>query len=184
MKNKLDKYFVMFSCCFITKGFNRSIIIDTQRNTFHFIPIALGELIDEFSTKTVGEIIRQFVDDEEREIFTEYLFFLEEKEIGFYTNIPASFPKINQKLLSSNIISNAVLDFRKDIRYDVNKHLQDLETLGCNAVQIRIFENLSQSTFDKLLESIETPSFSHVELLMNADKIYNKKYLKSVLEKK
>ena len=181
MKNNLDKYFVLFSCCFITKGFNRSIIIDTQRNNFHYIPNELADLIDEFGIQTIGEILQQF-DEEEKPIVFEYLIFMEENELGFYTDNPASFPQIDKKVLSASLISNAILDFRKDIQYDIYSHLQELETLGCEAVQIRIFENLTQQVFNKLLESFEKLTFRCVELLLNADEIYNQKYLKKVLK--
>jgi SPASM domain peptide maturase of grasp-with-spasm system len=182
MKSNLDKYFVLFSCCFITKGFNRSIIIDTQRNNFHFIPHELGDLIGEFPVKTTGQIMQQFAGDEERGIFNEYLMFLESNELGFYTNNPPSFPRIDESFRLPNVISNAVLDFRKDIPYPVESHLQELETLGCEAVQIRIFENLTQPIFTKLIESFEKISFRCVDLLLNADVFYNRKYLKSVLK--
>lgn len=184
MKDKFDKFLVLFSCCFVTNGFNRSIIIDTQRNTFHFIPLVLGEFIAEFSTKTVRQIIEQFVRNDERQIFIEYLMFLEEKELCFYTDNPTTFPKIDKNFISPNIISNAVLDFRKDIHYPIEDHLQELEDFGCEGIQIRIFENLTQPTFNRLIASFEKLSFRYVELLLNADAVYTRKYLHEILRTK
>lgn len=183
MNNNLDKYFVLFSCCLITKGFNRSIIIDTQRNSFHFIPNELVELIEEFPMKTVGQITQQFIGTEEKEIFLEYLQFLEDNELGFYTANPASFPQIDKQFISAGIISNAIFDFRKEIKYDLDGCFEDLETLGCEAIQIRIFENLTPLIFDKLMESFGRIAFRCVEILLNADETFDKKYLKNILKK-
>ncbi len=182
MKSNLEKYFVLFSCCYITKGFNRSIIIDTQRNNFHFVPHVLTELIEEVAIETLGQIMQQFTEEEEKKIFNEYLFFLEENELGFYTDNPISFPKIDNTFRLSKIISNAILDFRIDIMYPLDIRLMELETLGCEAVQIRIFENLATATFLKLIKSFETLSFHYIELLLNADEIYNARYLKKILK--
>lgn len=125
--------------------------------------------------------MQQFIDEEEKGIFMEYLLFLEQNELGFFTNKPGSFPEIDKKQLSSNIISNAIFDFMKDIQYNLEGHLLELETLGCEAVQVRFFENPEQAIFGKLLESFKEPAFRCVEFLMNADEMYNEKYLKKIL---
>jgi len=182
MTGKLDKCFVLFSCCLITKGVNRSIIIDTQRNEFHFIPNELCELIEEFRAEPVRQVMSRFTDAGERDILLEYLNFFEQNELGFYTNNPDSFPRIDNEFRSLNAISNAIIDIRNVVNYDIDAKLQELESLGCEAVQIRIFESLAHQAFDKLLQSFAGLSFRCVEILMNADELYDKKHLRKLLK--
>jgi len=181
MKNKSGNYFMLFSCCLITKGFNRSIIIDTQRSSFHFIPNELTDLIEQFGLKTLDEITQQFNESAEMDIFSDYLNFLVENELGFYTSTPSAFPAIATNFLSPNMINNAILDFRKNIKYEVDNRLKELEALGCEAVQIRIYENLDPTVFKKLTQIIERLSFRFVELLLNADTTYQKKDMSKLL---
>ena len=56
----MENYFQLFSNCVPVKGYNRSIIIDVQRNDYFFITNDLFEILTDKTNKNISEIKRKY----------------------------------------------------------------------------------------------------------------------------
>jgi hypothetical protein len=83
--------FKLFSCCFPVKGFSRSIICDTQRNSYDFIPNSLYNILIKYDGDTIAEIKSNY-NHKFDNIIDDYFIFLQKKEYIFFTKEPDAFP--------------------------------------------------------------------------------------------
>ena len=79
----MRKYFSLFSCCIITKGYGRSIIIDTQRGIFYFIPNEFADIIEDLKKHEIESVFSKFEVKEDIVILKEYLEFLDKFQVPF-----------------------------------------------------------------------------------------------------
>lgn len=159
------KYFNLYECCLLTKGFTRSIVVDPQRNFFYFIPNDLYEIIELYNRKRVDEICSNF-EEENQMILIEYLEYLFINEIIFFTEEKLPFTKISTVLDFPFKISNAVIDFRKKINFNLAEALNQLQSFNTHNIQFRIYEN-GQHFTEAIIKSLHNLSFEHVEILQN-----------------
>lgn len=105
------KYFNLFSNIIITKGINRILISDLQRNTSELYPIELSEIIEELS-KTSIEALTEGFNVESQVIFQEYLDILLEKEYGFITlnGIDKNFPLMSTEFHDPGKLSDMFIE--------------------------------------------------------------------------
>ncbi len=128
----------LFSCCVLTKGSQRSLICDLQRNKFHFIPNSLYELLD--SPEIDFEIlINQEKDEINKMILKEYEGFLLDNELLFTDDNLDLFPPLNLKWESPFTIHNAIIEIGSHCSY-LKDSIQQLEQLGLQQVEIRFYE--------------------------------------------
>lgn len=138
----------LFSCCVLTKGSQRSLICDLQRNKFHFIPNSLYELLD--SPEIDFEIlINQEEDEINKMILKEYEGFLLDNELLFTDDNLDLFPPLNRKWDSPFSIHNAIIEIGKDCAY-LKVLISQLECLGLHQLELRFHE----SDIDLLRDSI------------------------------
>lgn len=135
---------MIFANCIPVKGICRSIIVDTQRNIFKFIPNDLFDLIPQFGSCKILEIYKKY-GAENFDILEEYIEFLLIQEFAFLTNSPSSFPQIDTTWESPRQFTNAIIDINATSCYDINKVIEQLDDLGIEALQIRIFDEISFS---------------------------------------
>lgn len=173
-----DNYLKLFSCCFATKGFLRSIIVDTQRSEFYFVPNELYEILITDQEVTFKEILIKYGKENES-IINEYVSFLLEKDLAFFTKEPKAFPEISQDFTSPRRITNAIIDMDENSSYDCSNAIKELDALDCEGLQIRIF-CLKPIGFYNALAIIlnETNQLKTVEIVMpfNAEFVKEKSY--------
>ena len=183
MNKSEKKYFVLFSCCIVTRGYARSIIIDTQRNKFYFIPNELANLLPDLKKYELETIFDRYSEFNDRSILNEYLEFLYKNELGFYSNKQngEDFPEINMEFKIPNIISNAIFDLKVKLPERIFDRFKELENLYCEAIQLRIFENLNIKEFSMMLKQLNSYSFRYIEILLNSSNEFTLPYLKRML---
>jgi SPASM domain peptide maturase of grasp-with-spasm system len=179
MNNK--KYLKLFACCILVKGALRSIICDTQRDTYHFIPNELYDFLQLSESKDLEKLYKQF-GNENKESIEEYVNFLIAKELAFLTDSPNLFPKIEETFHQPDEINNAILDFNIQSTYNYDKAIKELEILGCKAIQMRFFGSYSKKEFDKIINSLEDTSFNSVEILCSISEKFSKSFAQQLLE--
>ncbi len=177
------KYFSLFSCCIITKGYGRSIIIDTQRGIFYFIPNEFADIIEDLKKNEIESVFSHFEEREDIAILKEYLEFLEANELGFYTDYKSleDFPNLDLEFKVPNNIQNAIFDIKSDLPESFFNRIKELEDLFCEAIQIRMFENLNQDDFNMMCKQLNKYSFRYVEILLNGSNEFSLNYLKKML---
>jgi len=152
--------FKLFANCIPVKGINRSTICDLQRGNYDFIPNDLYEILKFQEGKTIIDLKARY-DEKYHYILDEYFEFLIEKEYIFFTNNSENFPLIDLSYEDSGNISNAIIDIRKSSLSLNHKFLiKELNELGCNAIQLRLFESISISyileIFNQNLENLQS----------------------------
>jgi SPASM domain peptide maturase of grasp-with-spasm system len=167
------KYFNLFSCCQPVLGASRSIVCDLQRDVYVPIPNALYYVIKENSTIEINKVINDYGVENAETIF-EYFNYLEEKELGFFSD------KIINELLPINFdnyfepkkITNAIIDIIDDFSYLENVANQ-LSKLNCEAVELRLFREYDLIHLDFFLKKFENTSIRSIEILIPYSKGIN-----------
>ncbi|MFW0716051.1 grasp-with-spasm system SPASM domain peptide maturase [Pedobacter sp. N23S346] len=162
------KYFNLFSDILITKGVNRILISDLQRNSSELQSLELNNIVEELKSNSIEEVF-SFYDKESKEIAQEYLNFLLEKEYGFITenNWDENFPPLSMAFRDASTISNIFIETADLVLSP--QLVQSIENLGIRHLVIYCERELSLSDFLNLedtfnnscLESIEIFSLYH-----------------------
>jgi len=165
------KYFNLFSDILITKGVNRILISDLQRNNSELQSLELYNIVEELKSNSIEEVFA-FYDEESKEIVKEYLDFLLEKEYGFITenDWDRNFPPLPLEFREGSKISNIFIG-TADLLLSP-KLVQSITNLGIKhlvfycetALPLTSFINLECTLNDSCVESIEIFSLYHPEV--------------------
>lgn len=168
MNQKLsENYFKIFSCCIPVKGASRSIICDLQRNSFEFIPNDLYNIINLFPEMSIFSIKEKY-NNKFDETIDEYIEFLLENEFGFFCSKDelGFFPELNLEWDYPAKITNAIIDINKSSNYSLLNVFQQLDTLNCKDIQVRIFDVLDYSKIEEIISYSDGLRIKSIELLI------------------
>lgn len=157
-----DQFIYLYSCCLITKGHYRSVIYDIQRNTFDFIPNSLYNILDLSRKYNIRQLKCKFCqNDEDIDIFFEYIEFLLEKEYIFFLTKEQmkNFPKLNLKWDYPAFIIDSIIELGN---YNVVKPIQELTELGCKHLEIRDFNKTPIETYYLIANEIKNTRISSI----------------------
>jgi SPASM domain peptide maturase of grasp-with-spasm system len=166
-----DRKFKMYACCHPVKGFQRSIIYDLQRNSFRFIPNILCEILQrDDGNKTVSEIKKQYNNEADRiidEYFSflireEYIYFIDEPEVGRFPNIDLSFKW-------PGVISFATIVIGGSDCRNLTSTLDEISNLGCRDLQLIYSKNVPLSRITTDLTLLSESAFRSIELITPYD---------------
>lgn len=177
--NQNNMFFSLFANCIPVKGNKRSLICDLQRSHYIVIPNLLFDIALLLRTHTIKKIKKKY-NNELNEGIDTYFKWLSDNDWGFFTNTPKEFPKLSLEWKSPYIITNAILDIdnKSEIRFqDV---INQINELGCNALQIRNFGDCCIEKIEKILASLEGSRVQSAEVLINSNQCEN---LELVLKK-
>ncbi|MEZ4980866.1 MAG: grasp-with-spasm system SPASM domain peptide maturase [Saprospiraceae bacterium] len=163
------KYFKIFSCCLVVEGASNSIICDLQRGTIQKIPLEIGSLLQESKTQTIQNFIETFSDHNPDKIWT-FFDSLVERELGFYTDFPESFPDIEIFHETPRIIENAVIEIDRSLELQIyNRMFCELSELGCLGVEIRFLCKMDFEFVAFILDKIKNSRIGSIELVLKND---------------
>lgn len=173
-----DKYLRLYSCCILTKGFLRSIIIDTQRQDIYFIPNELYEILTSKVMSLSVDQIKANYDNQDLHILVEYFDFLISKEIAFYTEEPYSFPEISLDFKIPGKLTNVIIDIDRDSNYDLETTIKEINDVGIDALQIRVFDAASLTLLNSIFNFLNsTQQINSVEFIVGYnEKVHRKDY--------
>lgn len=161
-----DKYFLLFSNCIPVKGFKNSIIMDLQKNAYIPIPNLLYDILNlDMKQLTIGEV-KNYFNGAYNEGINSFFTYLNEQEYGFFTNSPNSFPELNKDFLSPYEIISSIINFNSQSKYKLKDVLKQIIELGCQLVQIRIFNKIDISFLKNVLKCIQGSRVKIVEILL------------------
>jgi SPASM domain peptide maturase of grasp-with-spasm system len=137
----LDSYFVLFSNCKPVKGRKRSTICDLQLGRYYFIPNALVDLLDEFKSEKILNVLeKNFHFGLTKDRIEEYLEFLVKNNLGIFSNYPENFPELELIIDEPNLIEDVILEW-SEANFEKNeKIISLLQDTGCRSIEIRCFE--------------------------------------------
>jgi len=160
-----NTWFKLFACCMVVKGSSCSIIYDLERSAFYDLPNDFLELLGMAKEMDVASIKKAYNNEQDPLIDAFFNRFVE-KEIGFYTEDPASFPDIDFTWESPNFITNSIIELEGMEEFDFENVVSQLSSLACKAVQIRILAPLPNTESERIVRAFKGTRISHIELLI------------------
>ncbi len=162
IKINSKKYFLLFASCIPVKGAYRSIICDTQRNSFIYIT---NEIYDIFSSSTpVNYNLIKTISDDDLQFLLEDLI---NNEYGFYTDDYKLFPKIN---LQGNDypqnLKSIIIDFDKDSKHNLIDIGKQISELLCQNLELRFYSKISNETLKEYLGIFEPSTLRSINLVL------------------
>ncbi len=161
----------LFPCCKIVNGHKKDAIYDLQREEYHLIPHSLTKVLEDGKTLTWGQIVSKYKDD--LNILNEYLDFLIRNELVIIDENISGISNIDDEFISSSIISNAILDFDKTTKYNVQMVIDELDQLRCENIELRFFDEISVQRLLEILSLFETTGIRDIEVLIPYMEILN-----------
>ncbi len=162
------KYIKLFANVLPVKGANRSILCDTQRGEYRVIPNDLYDVLKHCDGKKIGDIITDFGENN-RETIMEYVEVLFDKECIFFCDSQEEidcFPQLDMTFQSPSVISNSILDIDSTSKHDVHALISELNDLGCENLEIRIYEPVAQNVFDSIYSALDNSLIEYCELII------------------
>ncbi|WP_162910732.1 grasp-with-spasm system SPASM domain peptide maturase [Hymenobacter oligotrophus] len=165
----MKAYFKLFACCIPVKGARRSVICDLQRDRYQPIPTILYYILTRFHHLPVEQIKANF-DHRHNADIDAYLAFLDEQELGFWTDEPQQFPALQLKNWhEAKAITNAVVDFAPQSTHSLTELVPQLSELGCDALELRFFYSLALPELTQRLEAVKGSTLRSVEVVVGYD---------------
>lgn len=177
-----DSYFKLFANCIPVRGSTRSVIYDLQKMRYRFIPNLLYDIITFQQNKTVGETKEVYHHQYDEGINAFFTLLLNE-EWGFFTREPECFPDLDLKWDSPYKITNAIIDIGEQSNHDFQLIVDQLNSLGCAALQIRAYCVVSEDVLAALLHPTLTSRLKHVDLIIKYSEQLTKDYLFQLVSK-
>jgi SPASM domain peptide maturase of grasp-with-spasm system len=173
----MQDYFKLFSSSLKTKGVQRSLITDVQRNHIFTISNDLYDFLETCENRPVQDVLSEY-DQESQEILTENMNFLKNNELAFFTNNPSRFPKIDKSINSPYSIDNCIIDYNETSDYSILNAINLISDTNCKHFQFRFFSRFSQEFItDILLETEKNDHIETVEFIIHYDPYMSFKYL-------
>ena len=155
-----DKLY-LFPSCIPVKGYARSIIVDTQRRCYKFIPNVLYRILQEHNGDII-EHIMQLYGEENCEIIEEYIEFLIENNFVFISKNDITFNYNSIKNFDTpNHINNAQLDVGSIIPFNT---IDLLSEHNCTVLQIFVKETADIALLLNLLGYVHKSRIASVYL--------------------
>ncbi len=172
-----EKFLQLYSLCLMTKGVNRSVIVDTQREEWYHIPNSLHDILLNYNNQKLEKLFNDFKDD--GEIIIEYLDFLYENDLIFFSESADNFPPLEDFMESPSIIESAIIDFdsRSQNLQFIEEIFSDLELLGCKNCQFRFFHSPSKSEIFKIITLLSKSRITSLDFIIKYDESYSIDFL-------
>jgi len=174
-------YFRLFADCIPVKGASRSAICDVSRKNIKFIPNLFYEILIENKTKSVNEL-KAFYKHEYDQGIDQYFQALTEEAWGFWCDNPQSFPDIDLTWEFPAVISNAIIDINEHSKHDYHKLCTELNELGCQALQFRIYEKMSLEKLAEHLSYFDQSRLRSIEILLKYSEEINTQALLNLVK--
>jgi len=166
-----NQYIKLFSNIIPVKGASQSILCDTQRGDYRIIPNDLYDLLNKYDGCTFQEI-RSSYGEQNKTIVKEYLQALYQEECIFFCDTQeeiSCFPKLDMTFELPSIISNAIIDIDQKSKHNYVQIISQLSELGCENLEIRIFEPISLQTYEAIFASWKPSILEYVVLICPYD---------------
>jgi hypothetical protein len=184
--NTNDKHILLFESCRLVKGYNRTCLVDVQRLKIELLDNEIFRIFEKSNlTKSISAILNEY-DHNDQSVISEYFTFLIENEYAFECNKDEVkfFSKMDLTFDIPAKISNCIIDFKEipDNLYFYKNFIHDLDKVGCENIQLRVFDNNSLAKLPELLMLFDQTIIYRVELLIKHNK--NNKDIESLLSGK
>nr|WP_321247302.1 hypothetical protein [uncultured Psychroserpens sp.] len=161
---KIKKYFKLYSYNVPVQGDESAIIVSFQNSNYTEIPQFLCEILINFEGKEIKDIEKAY-DDESNTILS-YFKDLVKKEIGFFTDTPDNYPKIEFKWESPEMIKSAVIEIDSFEALNYEKLLKNLDELNCKHLEFWFSDKYTFNALKQLLINTEDSTLRSISIIL------------------
>lgn len=178
MKNK---FFTLFSSTKGVRGKHRGAFYILDEGRIELVPnemIIIAELLQNFSIYECA----QKVDSED--VLEEYLNFMVEKKIGFFTSQPERFATIDNiyEVPSRIFISN--IEYSQNSQYDLRSFIQELSDNLCKHVELRLyFESIETDDLERIFRYFDGTTIRSINVYLSRYSNEDLNQLRNLLKK-
>lgn len=159
-------YFNTFPTTIITKGISHSLVFNLVESNFIKLPNDLLEVVDDLSVLAIEDVYSKYDDVEITNSIKNFITMLVNNKMGIC--LPERLPFANLEVVeNSAIITNAIIEIdycKQDSLTNLKKSLLQLQSLSCDAVEIRILNEVDYASITDLLEFIKAFDYKAIEL--------------------
>ncbi len=165
-------YFNLFSNIQVTKGFQRVLISDLQREKSELYPLEIYEIINDLKKLSIEKVIASY-DVESQKFVKEYIEVLLEKELGFITknDWDNNFPPLSYQFSTPNNVTNAYLELN-DFKI-LSKVNRSLSLLGTEYIVIYYYHALNINDIQYIEQSFRDSTITSIEIISEYKEIHN-----------
>lgn len=172
--NNQNKHFVLYGACIPVQGATESAICDLNRCCYLPLSNMLFDVVDTCVSNgySVDLLKRHYKGQYDQGIdgLFKYLF---EKGYGFYTYEPELFPRISLEWDAPYAITNAIVEVSSASTMVAKEALGQLNTVGCQAIELRVLEVLPLAVISELLQVVEQGRASCVFLYLKYSELFS-----------
>lgn len=189
----LEGQFLLYPTVFLTKGYNRALICDTERQKYFLIPHLLYDILNNNSVRKISSAIDLYSDNnsEHINIISDYFKFLFDNDLMFFTENRDIYKSPELIYDYPGYISNCVIDISDNCLDNIILLLSQIDEILCRSLQIRLFsqidiidlKTIAQYTEGTVLEWIEycIPYSNRVNLESLKDLFLNNERLRLIV---
>jgi SPASM domain peptide maturase of grasp-with-spasm system len=160
-----SEVFKLYANCIPVKGARRSTVCDVQKQRMRLIPNDLFYILTELAGLPTTEIKRQFNGNCD-EVIDDYFAMLSEEDYGFWCDEPDRFPPLDLSWQRPETITNAIIDVDSSSKHHYHSLFSQLDDLGCQAVQVRAYDDLTLADLEEILTQAESHRLRHLDLVI------------------
>jgi|SRR5215471_7715822 len=160
-----SQVFRLFANCLPVRGARRSLVCDLQKGRGQFIPNDLYEILTEMRDLPLSQIKAHY-DNEQEQTLDEYFGLLVDQEYGFWCDEPERFPDLELSWDRPEPVTNAIVDVDRNSNHDFASIFDQLDELGCLAVQVRGYDEMPVAEVERILEAGAGTRFRHMDFVL------------------
>lgn len=166
MKFSKNQILYVYSNIQVTKGKNRSILIDNQYKQLHFIPNVLAEIILDNNYKIPLLKMMKSVGEINKLVFQDYITFLLDQKLGIILNSKETtyFPIIESNYENPSKITNCLVDFNDTIKFNFKSLVTQLSILQVIAIEIRFFKTINWKELNEIMVLLKKSPIRNINL--------------------
>lgn len=157
--------FRLYANCLLARGARRSLICDVQRHRLQPIPNGLFVILTQFADMPTNRIKAAFAPEDAPHI-DDYFDMLLREGYGFMCDEPERFPSLDLSWDHPAAITNGIIDVDRRSAHDYSSLFAQYDDLGCEALQIRAYDELSVDDLASLLAASAGHRLRHLDLMI------------------
>ena len=162
----------LYNTCLVTTGVSRSLIIDTEKNNYFFIPNTFAELILENNGLIDVKKIVAGLDQESQTYFSEYCRFLQDNDLVFEVSSKKEgdmFIAYPTDFFTPFEITNAIITVSWNTINNLVTTLEQVKDLRIQHVELRVVDDIRLSELDNLVDLLHGSQAKAIEIYISHD---------------
>lgn len=156
----------LYENCVLVKGAKRSLICDLQNEVSYYVPNDIAEAVEALKHHPIEETISKMLVPDN--ILTRTVEFVLSNKLGHVLakKAIASFPPLSLEWDYPAEITNCIIDLNRKSDFDFHRIFLELEGLGCQDLQLRIYEDFSILEIENVLIHAEMRMVKNIQLFV------------------